>query len=376
MPGPGMRIHPALPILLLGFLAFAMGRPDPARAARQELAPQEPPPQESPPQEPPPQDTGEEPALWVTYEPLQNKDQGLHVVFLAGDEEYRSEEALPMLARILAKRHGIRSTVLFSIDPETGVIDPTNQTNLPGLELLDEADLMVVAWRFREPPDDAMRHFVDYVEAHKPIVGLRTATHALRYTRNRESPYARYSFDSEEWPGGFGKQILGETWVAHYGVHGHESTLGVVEQGMEEHPILAGVEQVWGPTDVYRVRQLPDAAQVLMRGQILRGMSADRPPVGDGRNDPMMPLIWLREIEHGGEDAPPQRVVCSTIGSSTDFQNEGLRRVIVNSCLWALGYEDAIGERINVRPVGAYKPLPFGFGRFKRGVRPADLALR
>ncbi|NMC22107.1 MAG: hypothetical protein GYA33_17000, partial [Thermogutta sp.] len=72
---------------------------------------------------------------WVTYEGGEGPGKGKHIVLVSGDEEYRSEEALPMLGKILAKRHGFRCTVLFAIDPETGEIDPLNVTNIAGLEL-------------------------------------------------------------------------------------------------------------------------------------------------------------------------------------------------------------------------------------------------
>jgi hypothetical protein len=79
---------------------------------------------------------------WVRYEGGEGPGQGKHVVLVSGDEEYRSEEALPMLGKILAVRHGFTCTVLFPIDPETGLIEPDHQTNIPGLEQLEDADLI------------------------------------------------------------------------------------------------------------------------------------------------------------------------------------------------------------------------------------------
>ncbi len=120
--------------------------------------------------------------------------QPKRIVFVSGDEEYRSEEALPMLAQIAEAKHGFRTTVLYSIDPAAGVIDPENQRNIPGLEALRAADLMVIFTRFRDLPDEQMRHIVEYVEAGKPVIGIRTATHAFQL---RTSPtYARWSWNS------------------------------------------------------------------------------------------------------------------------------------------------------------------------------------
>jgi len=209
----------------------------------------------------------------VTYPGGEGPGAGRKVVLIAGDEEYRSEEAMPMLGKVLSVRHGFECVVLFSIDPETGAIDPEEQTNIPGLEELGGADLMVIATRFRELPDEQMKHIVDFVESGRPVVGLRTATHAFSYQRNQDSPYAHWSFRSESWPGGFGQQVLGETWINHHGRHGRESTRGVVAPGAEDHPILRGVTDVWGPTDVYGVENLGDDASVLLLGAVLAGMS-------------------------------------------------------------------------------------------------------
>src|SRR5690606_31300740 len=89
---------------------------------------------------------------WITYE--GSGPHSKHIVLISGDEEYRSEEALPMLAKILSVHHGFKCTVLFPIDPGTGNIDPEHQTNIPGLEALQTADLMIMLLRFRELPDD------------------------------------------------------------------------------------------------------------------------------------------------------------------------------------------------------------------------------
>ncbi len=94
--------------------------------------------------------------------------KGKKVVLVSGDEEYRSEEALPQLAKILATHHGFDATVLFAINPESGLIDPNYSSNIPGLEKLKDADLMIIATRFRELPDDQMQHIVDYLKAGKP----------------------------------------------------------------------------------------------------------------------------------------------------------------------------------------------------------------
>ncbi len=301
--------------------------------------------------------------------------KGKHIVLVSGDEEYRSEEALPQLAKILAKRHGFRCTVLFAIDPNDGAINPNQRDNIPGLEALDRADLMVIFTRFRDLPDEQMKHIVDYVESGRPIVGLRTATHAFELKKSKT--YQRYTWDSKDWEGGFGRQVLGETWIRHHGQHLKQSTRGLIATGQEKHPILRGIRDgdIWGPTDVYAVRlPLPGDSQPLVLGQVLEGMQPADPPVAGKPNDPMMPVAWVKT--YTGAQGKTARVFATTMGASQDLESEGLRRVIVNACYWALGLERQIAAKSQVDLVGEYKPLPFKFGGFAKGVKPSDLVSR
>ncbi len=309
---------------------------------------------------------------WVTYEG-NGDNKGKHVVFVSGDEEYRSEEALPMLARIMAEHHGFTCTVLFPINPKTGQIDPEHQTNIPGLHLLEKADLMVLMVRFRELPDEQMKYFDAYTRSGKGVVALRTSTHAFRYSRDLKSPYAKYTFNSKVsgWEDGYGRQVLGETWVAHHGHHGKEGTRGIVNAMMESHPTLRGVRDVWGPTDVYTVRNITGDAQVLMYGQNTAGMTPDAPLALD---KPAMPVAWVKSYK--SESGTTSRVFTTTMGSGVDFLSEDLRRLLVNACYWSMGLEDAIPEKSNVNIIGEYNPTMFGFGTHKKGLTPAHYSVK
>ena len=314
---------------------------------------------------------------------------GKHVVLIAGDDEYRSEELLPQLGRILAARHGATCTVLFAVDPKTGFIDPA-ANNIPGLAALDKADLMVIFTRFRELPDEQMKHLVDYIESGRPIVGLRTATHAFRYARHVEgdspvfsgssstkptndsaktgtvpSPYAKYSFDSRTWPGGFGRQVLGETWIDHYGIHNKESTRATAAPGMERNPILRGVGEIWGPSDVYAITKLSGDSRPLLLGQVLTGMKPTDPPNTKKRP---LPVAWTKT--YTGEQGTAARVFTTTMGHCGDLKSENFRRLLVNACYWCLGLENEIPAKANVDFVGKYEPNPIHVGGFKKNVKP------
>ncbi|MBL9076795.1 MAG: ThuA domain-containing protein [Planctomycetes bacterium] len=324
------------------------------------------------------------PDPWVVYAGRgDGPGAGAHVVFVTGDEEYRSEQGMPQLARILA-RLGCRCTVLFAVAAD-GTIDPGVRDRIPGLAALRDADLMVLFTRFRDLPDADMQHIVDYVEAGRPIVALRTATHAFAPAATRR--FAHWGWDSRQWDGGFGRQVLGETWVAHHGAHGTQSARGDVVAAQREHPIVRGIApgSIWDPADVYAVRlPLPAGCTSIVQGIVLDGMAPDSPPAQpivdaatgarQDPNDPAMPLAWTRLWRApNGVDA---RVFTTTLGSAEAFRHEGSRRLLVNACLWALGREAAITAALDVSLAGEFAPTRFGFGTHRGGVRPADLAWR
>ncbi|MCC6232133.1 MAG: hypothetical protein IT580_05785 [Verrucomicrobiales bacterium] len=308
---------------------------------------------------------------WVTYEPPAGRANGKHIVMLSGDEEYRSEESLPQMGKILSQRHGFKCTVLFSQEADT-TINPNNQTNIPGMHLLGGADLVINQLRFRELPDADMKHFVDYLDAGKPMMVVRTATHAFAYSRNKTSPYAKYSWDYKgaDARGGFGGLTVGETWTFHHGDHGKEATRGLVEGRHRDHPILKGVRDVFGPSDVYGVNaDFPADAIVLMQGLTLTGMNPTDPPQ---LKKALMPLVWLRDYR--APSGKTSRILCTTIGAAADLASEDLRRLFINAAYDLTGQK--VPDNADATPIGEFKPSMFGFGSYKKGVKVADHMMR
>jgi type 1 glutamine amidotransferase len=304
---------------------------------------------------------------WVVYSGTDGPGKSKHIVLVSGDEEYRSEEALPQLGKILAKHHGFKCTVLFAIDPKTGEIHP-NISNIPGLEALKTADLMIIATRFRNLPDEQMQHIVDYFEAGKPIIGMRTATHAFSGIKGK---FAKYNNGgNKEYEGGFGRQVLGEKWISHHGAHGSQSTRGILSKDNAMHPILRGLKDgdIWGPTDVYGANPLKPAT-ILVYGQVLTGMKATDEPLKGKKNDPMMPIAWTRDYKGG-------RIFTTTMGASQDLVAAGTRRMLVNAAYWCVGMDKAITPELNVEIVGDYRPTRFGFNGYTKGVRPSQLQMK
>ena len=319
----------------------------------------------------------DEPKQWQVYDGYNPEGYGRHIVFISGDEEYRSEEALPMLAKIMAVRHGFKCTVLFAQDPEVpGVINPQVLDNIPGLEALRTADLMVIATRFRALPDEQMEKIDAYLMSGRPVVGLRTANHGFKFPKDSKWEHYnwRYTGEKEAWAEGFGGLVLGSWFFSHHGWHKHEATRGIVEKGAERHEVLRGIDpnSVWGPTDVYGVKEpIPgDDLEILFRGQVLAGMEPESEPLGPGpyekapdyvtegsnnKNDPMQALAWTKSYQlPGGRKG---RAFCTTMGSSNDFVSEGTRRLVVNAMFWCLGMD--IPANTDVALVDPFEPSDY-----------------
>jgi hypothetical protein len=313
---------------------------------------------------------------WLVFEGKgDGAGKGKHIVLISGDDEYRSEEAMPQLGKILSTHHGFKCTVLFPIDPKDGTIKPDFQTNIPGLEALKTADLAMVFLRFRNLPDQQMQHFVDYAESGKPMIGMRTATHSFNIPDT--SKFAKYgwTFGGKEYAQGFGRQVLGETWISHHGNHGKEGTRGIVAPGQENNPILRGIHpgDIFGTTDVYGVRlPLPGDSHPLVLGEVTETLDSKSKPVTGAKNSPMMPVAWTKSYK--GESGKVSRVFNTTMGASQDLVFEGTRRMLVNAVYWSLGLEDKIAEKSNVDIVGTFEPSPFKFGGYQKGKKPADYA--
>ena len=339
---------------------------------------------------------------WLVYEGQEGAGRGKHVVLVSGDEEYRSEEALPLLARILSTHHGFKCTVLFAIDPATGIVDPNNQNHIPGLDALNSADLMILFTRFRDLAGEQMQHIDTYLRSGRPVIGIRTSTHA--FLIENEGPWAHYGngYDGDKmaWKDGFGRLVMGEKWINHHGRHRHQSTRGVIASGAENHPILRGLKDtdMWGPSDVYGVRlPLPDDAQPLVLGQVINrrgtfdpedplygmrpsddeaaGVDPERQEKGNP-NDPMMPIAWTKTYRLPGGKAGT--CFSSTLGASTDLLSEGTRRLLINAVYWSAGLADRIpAGGTNAAIVGKFEPTAYEMKKgdywLQRGLRVSDL---
>jgi len=303
----------------------------------------------------------------VVYKGDTGPGAGKHVVFMASDHEYRSEETCPALARILARHHGFKCTVLFGLD-ENGHIRP-GASNIPGMQALEKAGLLVIFTRFLNPPAEQMEHLAAYLDRGGPVVGLRTASHAFKIPGN--SPFAKFDYRSnvEGYENGFGHQILGNTWVGHYGQNHKQGTRIKLAPEQKDHPILRGVgDNAFCHAGGYMGKPRPGFT-VLTKSQPLVSMKRDAEP------DPKKPPVassWTRHYE--AKDGNKHRVFHSTQGASEDILDADYRRLLVNGIFWAIGLDDAIQPGLDISFVGPYQPTTFGFGGYVKNVKPADLA--
>lgn len=301
----------------------------------------------------------------LVFEGSDGPGKGKHIVFLAGDHEYRSEETLPAMARLLAKHHGFKCTVLFNIDPESGEIVAGN-SNMPGMEALDSADLAVVFLRFQAFPAEQMKHFDAYLNRGGPVVGLRTATHAFK---GNPAPYTKYdsSYKGEDYELGFGHQVLGQTWVGHYGKNHQQSTRITIVPDKAGHPILRGVKDIWVQAGGYVGK--PTSGEILTMAQPLNGMTPDSPV---DETKPPQPSEWTRSYTSPSGEVG--RVFTSLYGTPEDILNDGYRRLLTNGILWAVGLEDQIQPDLNIAFVGPFKPNTFGNQTHAVGIKPEQYA--
>jgi hypothetical protein len=308
--------------------------------------------------------TGMVQAQPVKYEGTKSIAKGKHIVLIASDHEYRGEETLPAMARILAKHHGFDCTVLFGVD-KNGEIK-AGESNIPGLEALESADGMIMFTRFQALPDEQMKHIDAYLKRGGPVMGLRTSTHGFKYG-NKESAYSKYDFQAknEDYKLGFGHQVLGQTWVGHYGRNHSQSTRITIIPEKAGHVILTGVSNIHIQCGAYNAVPQDDW-NILTMAQPLMSMKIDGEP---DASKPPMASEWTRE--YAGENGKIGRVFTSLYGASEDVLNDGYRRMLVNATYWTLGLEAKIVADSPIDFVGKYQPNTFRGGGYARGVKPA-----
>ncbi|MCC9657486.1 ThuA domain-containing protein [Rhodopirellula halodulae] len=310
----------------------------------------------------------------LVYEGEEGIGKGKHIVFIANDHEYRSEQSCPTLAKILAKHHGFRCTVLFGIN-EQGEIQ-AGDAPVPGMEALKDADLLFFFTRFMKLPDEQVDLLVDYFERGGPVVGARTSTHCFN---GQQGKWAKlnFNYEGDDYLGGLGEQIFGNTWhskrgQSHYGGNHSSSSRITALSSAKDHPILSGVGIMHAYSGAYK-SQPPTGSTPLVEVQVLNTFE----PSDDVNEDkPKVSAGWTTDhyVAPSGEKKDA-RVAYFSFGAGEDLLDEDTRRCFANACLWALGMEDQIQADLDMSLVGSFVPTPFTTGALYRdGVKPSELS--
>ena len=217
-------------------------------------------------------------------------EKPLKVCMLSGAWEYESQKSLPILREHLEKRFGAECKIVQAKKKQGD--------DVPGMEALDEADVMVLFMRRQSLKGEQLERFKAWCEKGKPIVGIRTASHAI-----------------QTWLE-FDKLVLGGNYKGHYGRGTCKVT--IADEG-RKHPILKGVEPFDSKGSLYRNTGLSKHSQVLMYGEI---------------PDHREPVAWAHAYKGG-------RIFYTSLGCQADFQNEHFLRLLTNAVFWAAKREPA-----------------------------------
>jgi type 1 glutamine amidotransferase len=232
------------------------------------------------------------------------QDKRPHVVFIVGEDEYKTERSLPEFAA--TQLPDCRSTFVLA--------DDKDKNNFAGLEALDAADLVVLSVRRRTPPAEQLARIRKYLESGKPLAAIRTASHAFSL-RDAPPPDGHAA-----WPE-LDKDILGGNYQGHHANSGPDSpkTLVSIAPAAKDHPVLAGVEkqELAFSTSLYKTSPLAKTTNVLLMGRL------------DGVDKPE-PLAWTNETSSGG------RVFYTSLGGPEDFKQPALRTLLKNAVEWTL----------------------------------------
>lgn len=208
----------------------------------------------------------------------------LKVCILSGCETYHSETSLPPFQEFLEQNYNVRCTRVV----RRGIDD------LPGLEQLDDCDVVLVFIKRMQLKGDQLDRFKKYMTSGRPVVAVRTASHAV-----------------QTWLE-FDREVLGGNYHMHHPV-GPITKVETTAAG-KEHPILAGVDLTTVGDSLYKNEGHAPDINVLLRGTI--------------PDQPVEPLAWTREYKGG-------RIFYSALGAEDTFAKPGFRRMITNALFWA-----------------------------------------
>jgi type 1 glutamine amidotransferase len=231
--------------------------------------------------------------------------QPAHLVFLISEEGYQTATTLPLFIDQELKPLGYRITIIQS--------SPTDPHDFVGLiPALRDADLLFVSVRRRSPHRDQLDAIRGFVAAGKPLVGIRTTSHAFSLGPNKSPSDPKLAM----WPA-FDAEVIGGRFTGDYNIKNVKITSAT---GAGAHPILRGVavDKLVGNGGLYKMGPLEKSATLLLSGAI-----PGKPPE---------PLAWTNVY-----GTKRTRIFYTSFGHADDLKNPEVRKLLVNSIAWGLG---------------------------------------
>ena len=218
--------------------------------------------------------------------PAEAEEPPLRIHMISGSKEYESEPSLSALKSYLEKHYHVNCTLSLGSDGF--------RKDLPGIEALQQADVMLVFCRRVKPPEEQLELIKKWCAEGKPVVGIRTASHAFQ---------GWLEFD---------KEVLGGDYRGH---SGSEQVQVSIEDQARDHPILAGVKEWTRQGKFYHNPNLAEDVTLLL--------------TGTSRSE-KQPLAWARTYQkHNGG-----RSFYTSMGLPQDFENENFKRLLANAISW------------------------------------------
>jgi nicotinamidase-related amidase/type 1 glutamine amidotransferase len=238
--------------------------------------------------------------------PFRFKNDRRSILFVIGEDEYKTEVTLPAFAQQELEPRGFNVRIVHA--------DAEDKNDFPGLPVAaTRADLLFVSVRRRTPHKGQLDAIREFAAEGKPIVGIRTASHAFA-ARDRN---AALTGDLETWQE-FDAQVLGGSYTGHHGDGPHVAL--ATAPGAERHPILRGIDyhHFVGNGSLYKVAPLAGSTTPLVIGSI-------------PQQNPE-PVAWTNTSRAG-----QSRVFYTSLGHPDDFQQPAFRKLLLNGICWTLG---------------------------------------
>ena len=229
-------------------------------------------------------------------------DKRPRVVFISAESEYGAADTLPGFAHEFKTKYGLYCEILQgSTDRQS-----KERNYISGMEALTNADLVVLFVRRRAFPAKQMKYFRDHLESGKPLIALRTASHAFDTRGNAPDGHV-------EWRD-FDHEVLGGNYHGHHG-SGPITTV-TAARGAENHPILAGMRLPFKSSgSLYETSPLSKTTMPLLIGTI-----PDKEPE---------PVAWTNMYRKG-------HIFYTSLGHSDDFDNPQFRKLLINAVFWVM----------------------------------------